>query len=1850
MTNRFCAVVESLRRTLTLPLGATGQDRSERATPLEILNAIRLLSEDFLTWTEEDVLMRFADLLMELSLLRPICARCWPGEKLCTRLLRGVLECARVAELMLYVREAEEHAEGPAALQRNGSDGAGVTLRPPRGEMAEWGAERVCTMLLREWLQERAQDTADREGETEAATSPTPQADEAAGPAAAASREGLPPLHGGRSSGTSMSVQAMSALPKSGSGGGMGAIVARALAASAASGGSSTPQPGPSPALGPSPEPLLLCRICEEMVPREVFAEHSRHCSIEHAFDVKPTHCNDKLLELADAIAAKLAAAAGRRRSFNTEERPAPHEARSSSQSPLARPAAPFSSPPAQSCTGLTPIHVPGPFETPHLGPSNLAPGSPRHPPPRATPSLRGLQSPAISSHAGRPPSPVFSGSPGEILQRLCRRASMLHPGSLGCARSISVLQNECSELIAALEEAADRAEGGDAEERADVHGWLEIAQRVETALELKSATLHAAATRRESVDASARGSPAKQRLDLLLASARRLSVASGGPFASGSSSCGSPAPALLPFLSNAAAAAAATAEAAARAGSPLSESGSRSGSTRGRPAPTAAARPPRAGPAPPLPVPGGAPRQRRGRPGARRLRPSSLQQINAATAAARRAGRVTIDDFDILKPISKGGHGRVFLARKKRTGDIFAIKVLRKREVRRKKLVQHVRTEKDILAWASNATPFVVRLFYAFQSRHHLFLVTEYCPGGDLFSLLRTVGSLGEETARQYVGELVLALAYLHSVGIIHRDLKPDNVLVDARGHLRLTDFGLSRLGVTHGKPCNEAAAAAALAAPGSPGPRRGGGLSPQAPPRATRAPEARPAPRPAPLGPPQGAAPPLSPRAGPAWRRRRAGAAAVGLGRGAGPGGGGGGLAAPARRGPLGRRAQPSPPRGPGRGRRALPGPATPGSPGAAGRAAAAARGRRRSMACPPTCSRARRRPPSPSATSAAPATSTTPPQQHGASLSSPRTLAAGAGPSEKASSLGPGPSLLLTLPPTPPAGPEPSPATAVPPISAPGLNSLHGAPPTPHRRSSSPNPLAASPRGPAGRPAKEERGTGVCGTPDYLSPELLRGEAHGPSVDWWALGAITFELLVGVPPFHAPTPDAIFRNILAGRIPWPGEPGSGGDPEAEPLSPEARDFVGRLLEPDPARRLGAGGSGEVQNHPFLAGLDWKSLYQAEGVFVPQLEDAADTSYFDPRKEIFSQVRMTDLLPSLRDCAGVSGEGGGGDGSGQDSGPRSTRASSSRRASERDNAVSSASSSPVPATLPPPVPQPAPPPGGHVHALSTTSSPLPRSGSGSAPAGAGELEALSLPRARSGRPSGLGGALAVSVPGPSGGIGALGRRTSWESGPGGSGPGAAPLVGLGAGPPPPRRPAPPAPFRRRRLRGGARAQSLSSSLAELSLLEPREGEGEGGGEGGGEQQQQQQESSSPSRSDRCPPRLRARPPARRREADSSSSSSSSAGRGGGAGRGRRRRRRRSKDGSTFRAFDFSNVSNLLALNSQILQQSRAGRGGRGGPGMQRGDPEAEAAVAAAVAAATGTGAEGAAVLETRYLSSLIQQRRGLPGLLGSGAHGSAGSLLPPAPVPLRDRERRATWSSQQLAPSSAAPPPPASSSHALEGLASSRHRSASMASRTHALTGSYRRPAGPADSRAPVTVRPPSPASQASPRTSPSPSSSRTSPVPSGNTPPSNPLAAPPPAGCPAPAPAAAAAARVSPPPPDEAGGSSESSSPRGLSPRPADALRSRALLQSLARRANPAGVGGSTPSSGGGTPSGDRGGVERGDLHTLHGLHHHPPSSSSLSSSSISSSPPTSPLLRPSASPTSDAPAPAPAPPPS
>ncbi|XP_071457315.1 microtubule-associated serine/threonine-protein kinase 3 isoform X10 [Marmota flaviventris] len=317
--------------------------------------------------------------------------------------------------------------------------------------------------------------------------------------------------------------------------------------------------------------------------------------------------------------------------------------------------------------------------------------------------------------------------------------------------------------------------------------------------------------------------------------------------------------------------------------------------------------------------------------------------------------------DFETIKLISNGAYGAVYLVRHRDTRQRFAIKKINKQNLILRNQIQQVFVERDILTFAEN--PFVVSMFCSFETRRHLCMVMEYVEGGDCATLLKNMGPLPVDMARMYFAETVLALEYLHNYGIVHRDLKPDNLLITSLGHIKLTDFGLSKIGLM--------------------------------------------------------------------------------------------------------------------------------------------------SMA-----------------------------------------------------------------------------------------TNLY--------------------EGHIEKDAREFVDKQVCGTPEYIAPEVIFRQGYGKPVDWWAMGIVLYEFLVGCVPFFGDTPEELFGQVVSDEIIWPE-----GD---EALPADAQDLITRLLRQSPLDRLGTGGTHEVKQHPFFLALDWAGLLRHKAEFVPQLEAEDDTSYFDTRSERYRHLGSED------------------------------------------------------------------------------------------------------------------------------------------------------------------------------------------------------------------------------------------------------------------------------------------------------------------------------------------------------------------------------------------------------------------------------------------------------------------------------------------------------------------------------------------------------------------------------------------------------------------------------------------------
>ena len=430
------------------------------------------------------------------------------------------------------------------------------------------------------------------------------------------------------------------------------------------------------------------------------------------------------------------------------------------------------------------------------------------------------------------------------------------------------------------------------------------------------------------------------------------------------------------------------------------------------------------------------------------------------------------IKDYHIIKPISKGAYGSVYLAQKKLTGDYVAIKVLRKSDMIAKNQVTNVKSERAIMMVQSEK-PYVARLYESFQNKDNLFLVMEYLPGGDLATVIKMMGYLPDNWAKQYISEVIIGVDDMHKNGIIHHDLKPENLLIDKDGHLKLTDFGLSRAGLVH-RHQNIPSRTKQLSFSSTHS--NGNSISN--------------------FEPAQNDDGDLNttnmiidsiPRD---HERRYSNSSAL------------------SNTDPIIRRTNSS-----------------------------------GSISIPEIS-----RTDTPSA-----------------SLFNFSRTRANSTLSESLD-----------------------------------MNSL--------------TDYALF------HPDDSKQNKKFFGTPDYLAPETIEGTGEDDQCDWWSLGCILFELYFGYPPFHANSVDAVFQNIISGRVAWPefAIPTE----EKDYISPEAKDLISKLLVLSPSKRLGANGSQEIKDHPYFNGVDWDHVYDEEASFVPSVEDPEATDYFELRGAVLEDL----------------------------------------------------------------------------------------------------------------------------------------------------------------------------------------------------------------------------------------------------------------------------------------------------------------------------------------------------------------------------------------------------------------------------------------------------------------------------------------------------------------------------------------------------------------------------------------------------------------------------------------------------
>ncbi|XP_029422163.1 microtubule-associated serine/threonine-protein kinase 4 isoform X2 [Nannospalax galili] len=340
---------------------------------------------------------------------------------------------------------------------------------------------------------------------------------------------------------------------------------------------------------------------------------------------------------------------------------------------------------------------------------------------------------------------------------------------------------------------------------------------------------------------------------------------------------------------------------------------------------------------------------------------PETDDSVSSSNTSLKLRRKPRESDFETIKLISNGAYGAVYFVRHKESRQRFAMKKINKQNLILRNQIQQAFVERDILTFAEN--PFVVSMYCSFETRRHLCMVMEYVEGGDCATLMKNMGPLPVDMARMYFAETVLALEYLHNYGIVHRDLKPDNLLVTSMGHIKLTDFGLSKVG--------------------------------------------------------------------------------------------------------------------------------------------------------------------------------------------------------------------LMSM-----------------------TTNLY--------------------EGHIEKDAREFLDKQVCGTPEYIAPEVILRQGYGKPVDWWAMGIILYEFLVGCVPFFGDTPEELFGQVISDEINWPEKD------EAPP--PDAQDLITLLLRQNPLERLGTGGAYEVKQHRFFRSLDWNSLLRQKAEFIPQLESEDDTSYFDTRSEKYHHMETEE------------------------------------------------------------------------------------------------------------------------------------------------------------------------------------------------------------------------------------------------------------------------------------------------------------------------------------------------------------------------------------------------------------------------------------------------------------------------------------------------------------------------------------------------------------------------------------------------------------------------------------------------
>lgn len=545
------------------------------------------------------------------------------------------------------------------------------------------------------------------------------------------------------------------------------------------------------------------------------------------------------------------------------------------------------------------------------------------------------------------------------------------------------------------------------------------------------------------------------------------------------------------------------------------------------------------------------------------------------------------INDFCMIKPISRGAFGKVFLGYKKTNTDVmYAIKVMKKTEMVNKNMVTQVLNERNALALAQ--TPFCVHLFYCLQTSSSVYLVMEYMVGGDLKSLLSVYGFFDEGMAAFYIAEVSLALQYLHSHNIIHHDIKPDNMLLSKEGHVKLTDFGLSKVQINRDLEITDFENCTPNLCTRTPGQLLsltshlsfGSGNS-----RYKTAQQHS----------NEGTTPELS-----ILRQRNSNRMDTNLDFSAS-------LNASCT----------------------LPSNASSLSGVTPFLSAEVLPNAEDASSAYQTCSHCSNS--QKDEFSAIDSCTESPVSRREKTRccvinvrgERKRKFRSSPSPTNKSKTylrtgLSGEMEILRVDSASPPKG-----VTFSTPVSTQKktvIKSTRFALPqnltnplnvvSPLTNDSTPK----TPRTPYRTPKSVRRGQfssdqRILGTPDYLAPELLLRKGHSCAVDWWALGVCFYEFVTGITPFNDESPQQVFKNILERNIEWP--------TEDEALREETVSAIEALLTIDPNLRPKAP---EVMKMAVFKHIDWENLITAQPPFVPDPYDLTDTGYFQARNELLN------------------------------------------------------------------------------------------------------------------------------------------------------------------------------------------------------------------------------------------------------------------------------------------------------------------------------------------------------------------------------------------------------------------------------------------------------------------------------------------------------------------------------------------------------------------------------------------------------------------------------------------------------